>query len=519
MSSNDRRAAGRRRAWGRGPVILKFEPLERRELLSTAANMALPDLVTSSFVTSHNADWNEDITASGTITNKGRGAVTTSFNVGIYASHNGTVGPYSVLLGEVNIPAGLAPGQSVPFTTTVKLPTAPPPGVKTNGTVYIDAKVDPEKLVPESNRRNNAPHGRGPGSSIVQIAPAQPSQLVATAVGIYPASPEWGGTLSVTTQISNKSYGDAPATLAQVVLTPAGVVPGGVNDVTIGTISIPPIAAWSKVNVEGNIQLPAVVPTLLTGTTQYVLSVLPDASYATNPVYPHVPVGGIGVDQASVSITQPAGVTPPAMGPVSDLAAGTVKIAGSSLNWGQSFQAEATIQNLGQIDPGPFLVRFLLVGGNGDATHGLYLGDAVVKSLTPGNATVITQNLSLPSRLPAGVTLGSITVGRIAAVVDPQNLLNETFKNNNSTVSAPISLRVLGTDGSSTVPNLPAPGELLAVNASTVTSTSAANARTAVGRRSPQAKRPYRKPPPDDSLLHKLTVFPQQVNDLIKKYI
>ncbi len=34
MSSNDRRSAAHRRAWGRGPTILRFEPLEGRELLS-----------------------------------------------------------------------------------------------------------------------------------------------------------------------------------------------------------------------------------------------------------------------------------------------------------------------------------------------------------------------------------------------------------------------------------------------------------------------------------------------------
>ena len=28
MPSHDRRAAGRRRAWGRGPIILKLESLE-----------------------------------------------------------------------------------------------------------------------------------------------------------------------------------------------------------------------------------------------------------------------------------------------------------------------------------------------------------------------------------------------------------------------------------------------------------------------------------------------------------
>ena len=32
MSSHDRRSAGRRRAWGRGPIILRFEPLEKRTI-------------------------------------------------------------------------------------------------------------------------------------------------------------------------------------------------------------------------------------------------------------------------------------------------------------------------------------------------------------------------------------------------------------------------------------------------------------------------------------------------------
>jgi hypothetical protein len=35
MSPNDRRASARRKAWGRGPMILRFDPLEGRQLLST----------------------------------------------------------------------------------------------------------------------------------------------------------------------------------------------------------------------------------------------------------------------------------------------------------------------------------------------------------------------------------------------------------------------------------------------------------------------------------------------------
>ncbi len=41
------------------------------------------------------------------MTNQGTATVSTAFNVAIYASHGVTIGPYSILLGEVTIPAGL----------------------------------------------------------------------------------------------------------------------------------------------------------------------------------------------------------------------------------------------------------------------------------------------------------------------------------------------------------------------------------------------------------------------------
>ncbi len=313
MSSQDRRSAGRRRAWGRGPIILKFESLERRELLSSAGS-PLPDLVGSSFVTTPNADWNQSITASGTVTNQGVATVTTPFNVAIYASHSVTIGPHSILLGEVTIPAGLAPGQSAPFTTTVKLPSSPLPGMSPNGIVHINMKIDPQHVVAESNTRNQSGLGPGYDEAGVQITPPQPANLVNTALGIYPSAPEWGGSITVTAQVSNEAYGAAPATREAVVLTPSGIAPGGSSDVVIGNIAVPPIPAWSMVNVEQTINLPVTPPERLTNDSQFTLSVEPDAAYLTNPVYPHAPSGVQGVDVETVNITVPPGTTPPALG-------------------------------------------------------------------------------------------------------------------------------------------------------------------------------------------------------------
>ncbi len=516
MSSQDRRSAGRRRAWGRGPIILKFESLERRELLSNAGP-PLPDLVGSSFVTTPNADWNQSITATGTVTNQGTATVTTPFNVAIYASHAVTIGPYSALLGEVTIPAGLAPGQSAPFTTTVKLPSSPLPGMNPNGIVHINMEIDPQHVVRESNTRNQSGLGPGYDEAAVQITPPQPANLVNTSIHINPSAPEWGGSVTVTAQVSNEAYGTAPATREAVVLTPSGVAPGTGSDVVIGNISVPPIPAWSMVNVEQTINLPVTPPELLTNHSQFTLWVEPDADYITNPVYPHVPSGNQGVDEQTLTITVPPGTTPPALGPLSDLAAGAVTTSASALYWGRSFSTQAVVQNLGDANPGSFVVRFILVGGSGSTSTGIFLGDTTVAGLAPGATTVVNQTLTLPLRLPASVTLSSLGVGRIAEIVAPENVINEAFYNNNTAESGPVTLKLMGTDGSSYVPNLPYPAQLLSVKAPVVP----AKARKPIIVKEPLGgKRLFKRPPPkQSSLVHALTVFPTQVNNLIKKFV
>ena len=144
MQTLNRRAAGRRRAWGRGPIILKFDSLESRELLSE------PRDPRAGFFACHGACrrlGGDSVAVQGTIVNQGGTTVTVPFDVALYASPSIAIGRYAVEIGDVTIPAGIAklPGQSVPFSTTVKLPSTPLPGVSNfNGVVYIDEKVDPE---------------------------------------------------------------------------------------------------------------------------------------------------------------------------------------------------------------------------------------------------------------------------------------------------------------------------------------------------------------------------------------
>jgi hypothetical protein len=512
MSSHDRRSAGRRRAWGRGPIILKFDPLERREVLS-GVGQALPDLVSSSLVASSTADWSDPVTVTGQITNQGNAPVTQPFQVAVYASHNNKTGLYAVPLGQVTIPAGLSPGQTVPYTTTVRLPASPIPGVQTNGIVYIDTVVDPAKAIQEGNKRNNQGIGVGYDEAKVAIKVPQPANLINTAVGVYPSDAQWGGSLAITAQVKNNAQGDAPATRSQVMLTPLGDTPGGPSSVTLGSISVPAVVHGSTVNVEGNITLPATPPLALNGASQFILSILPDGDYLTSVTYPHGPISGLGIDQAAVNVTVPPGTTPPALGNLSDLAAGSVTTSSASLNWGQQFQAQALVENLGTADPGPFRVRFLLVGVSGDTSHGIFLGDTTLQGLAPGTSQQVSQNLTLPTRLPSSIVLSSVGYARVAVVLDPENTINETFKNNNISTSGTFTLRVLGTDGTSRVPSLPTPS-LAPVTATKAKSTTAAPKTNLAG-----TKLHRKAPPPNHSLIHTLTVFPKRFNDFLKKYI
>ncbi|WP_337176850.1 CARDB domain-containing protein [Paludisphaera sp.] len=513
--SDKRRAEGRRRAWGRGPIILRYDSLEKREVLS-AAGHALPDLVGSSLVTVQDADWGSTVTVTGQVTNQGDGPAAGPFNVAILAGSRAVLNRLSVSLGEVTIPDGLAAGQSIPFTATVRLPANPVPGMKSSGLLHLSLKVDPHNQVHEANERNNAGVGPGYDQTVVSIAPTQPAQLIATSLGIYPAAATWGKPFSVTTQITNRSYGAAPATRAQVVLTPAGIAQGVGADVTLGSITIPAIQPWQTVNAEKAFTLPAIPPVLLSGHTEFTLTILPDADFQTNPVGPHFAMGGTGIDQAAVSINLPAGTTAtPIHEILPDLALGTVTPSTLDLAWGGSFDVSTTVQNMGTVDPGPFRVRFLLAGPSGNVNRTIFLGDAIIPGLAPGYSLPLTQTVSLPSRLPSGILLDSVGSAKIVAIADPENGLNETFKNNNMASSAPVSLRLLGSDGSTFVPNTPDPELLLNVNRPSLAkfqkAAKLAQAATATqnGQATPH-KKLFRRPPPRVSNSG-LGVFPKSV--------
>jgi hypothetical protein len=125
--------------------------------------------------------------------------------------------------------------------------------------------------------------------------------------------------------------------------------------------------------------------------------------------------------------------------------------------------------------------------------------------------------LTLPVRVPSGLVLDALGVGRIAVVIDPENAIDEVTNNDNVAVSGPATLRLLGTDGSSTVPNAPAISLTQTLSQSPRPAKAPRAHHVAVPK--PGAKihrRPTKSPFSFWSIEHNLTVFPKRVGDLVK---
>ncbi len=393
MSSQDRRAAARRRAWGRGPMILRFESLEGRILQAVAK----PDIVLTGFSSETNSDWGQPIHVSGDVLNRGAGTATAPFKVGIYASAGKNIGAGSVYLGYINVPSGLGAGQAFHFDQTFNMSPSPVPGIGSTQTVYLGVRVDNDKQIVESNEANND-NGK---AAQLHINAAIPANLVATSFNVTPNAVNWGDTLNVTAQIKNQSQGDAPTTRARVVLTPAGATPGGTSDTTVASIAVPAITAYQAANISQSITLPAGPPGNVGQATQFTVSLIPDADYLTQPIGPRHADQGNGLDTVPITIS-PAVNAGLDSGPKPDLAAGGVQVPTSDLIWGTSFDVTATVQNIGQGEANDVKVHFFLTGITGATDRGLFLGDAIINNLAGGASQNVTKTLKLPSRVPPG---------------------------------------------------------------------------------------------------------------------
>jgi CARDB len=478
MSSHDRRAAGRRRAWGRGPIILKIESLERRALM---AGTPLPDLVNASFTTPNNvADWGDSVEVEGQVKNQGDATTTSSFEVAFYASPVRGIDKYSVPLGSVMIPAGLAAGTYVPYSTSVQIPTTPIPDVSsTGGYVYITAVVNATRTVTESNYRNDEDLGPPYDTTPVLIEAPKPADLQGTTLAVSPTTATWGSTISVTAQITNEGAGASPQTVALLSLTPQGLNYNGTTTVGIGTITVPPLQPYQTINLVQNITLPSLEPTQITNYSNFALSMVQDTTYVTDALFPHEPTQGVGLDQTAITIDYDSSSPIPTPGPLPDLAMSSVLVSKSTVNWGSSVQVSTDVQNVGAGAAGPFDVTFLLTGQAGNVNNSIYLGSMTVNGLASDASQELSDTLTLPNRLPSGVSLNSVGYGRILVIADPNNMINESLRSNGDALSGPFILRLPG--NATTVPTTQAAGAVPSVQ--TIAQQTQAAAKAAAGAR------------------------------------
>jgi hypothetical protein len=446
MSSDARRAAARRRAWGRGPYILRFEPLEGRLLLSTApaSSSGTPELVVTSFNTDHDLAWGDTFQASGVVENMGTAATTVPVNVAVYASTSTTPGTDAVYVGATTVPAGLAPGATAPFSQQMQAPPTPLSDIGNATSYNLDPVVDPTNAAGLANP--TLPPGQSTPYSVVTIVPHAASNLQGNSLTLNASMYSWGGQIALNAQVANNGQGSAPSTRARVVLTPFGQTPGGSSDFTIGSITVPALGAYQTTNVSGTVTLPSVPPTVLNSATAFTLSLIQDADYQTTSPLSQPALQGIGTDQAVLQIFPTGTTTATATRP--DLSVANLSTSTTSLTWGQPFQVTTTVQNAGQADAGAFVVRMLVVDANRPTATPLALVDVAVPSLKAGTSQQITQSLTVQGALPAGLAASDIA-GRVIVQIDPEHAVDRVADANDSATSGPLTVGLIQAPGSS----------------------------------------------------------------------
>ncbi len=222
--------------------------------------------------------------------------------------------------------------------------------------------------------------------------------------------------------------------------------------------------------------LPAVAPSTVAAYTNFGLTMTQDADYLTNSLYPHQPDQGIGLDQTALTITTSATstATTPAL---PDLAASSVVVSKSTVQWGSTFQASTEVQNLGAGSAPPSTVFFVLTGQGGSLTDAIFLGEATLPALASGASQQINQTLQLPIQLPAGVTLGSVGYARVEVLTNPENDFQESVYSNGGALSQPFIVRLPG--NATTVPNQQTAGALPSISQLAQKSDNAAKAAVA----------------------------------------
>ena len=204
----------------------------------------------------------------------------------------------------------------------------------------------------------------------------------------------------MTAQITNQSAGAVAPDSALLSLTPQGLNYGGSTTVGIGTITVPPLAAYQTINLVQNITLPAVEPVPITNYTNFGLTMTQDADYVTNDLIPTSPT------RESDSTRRRSRSPPARPRRPRSVRSRPGRLVGPGLEadveLGLRLPGHHRRPKPGTGAAGPFLVFFLLTGQSGSINDAIFLGETTIPGLAAGANQPLTQTLQSRPACPPG---------------------------------------------------------------------------------------------------------------------
>jgi subtilase family serine protease len=352
---------------------------------------AYSDLIVSALTVPARAAAGEAVVVTDTTKNQGAGPAPSSAT-NFYLSTNLSIDPADVLLGSRAVP-GLAPGGVSTASTSLTIP-----GGTSDGSYYVLARADGTLAITESVETNNVKF-----SSLLQIG-ADLTVSALTAPGTAGAATS----IVVTDSTSNQGTAPVPSTVTTFYLSANLSVDA--TDATLGSRTVPPLAAGATDTASTTLTLPSTLPT----GTYYILGqadasgLVPETSESNNVRY-SAPLK-IGPDLTISAFTVPSVAA----------AGGTLVVSDTTQNAG------------GGSAPGSNTVFYLSSNSGLDASD-VVLGSRDVSLLAPGAVQSGSTSLSIPQTTATGVYY-------LLAQADGTSSVPETTEWNNVRVGGPVQI-------------------------------------------------------------------------------
>jgi hypothetical protein len=351
MSPNDRRARARRKAWGRGPMILRFDPLEGRQLLSTLT----PEAPASGAVPGAA----EILAAPVLATDPAPGDLASTTVVNLSATATSNTDPVAIPFSAGEDPAASGPaaggGEATTTSVTPTTPTTTPP-----------------------------------------VAPADRPDLVPVAFGTK-SNLAWGERFTAQGAVRNEGNTATPAGVKVDVYasTSPQLAPGAVY---VGSATIDqPIAPGGTAEFTGSMIAP---PIAFTASPNYYFTLKVDGDGVVAETDEANNGGG------GVAPTAAVQVVPERTAELAATSFAAVPLLNGTLRWGRTLQVEATIANgASGVTAPPTRARIVAYakGGSPDGTGAVTVGELFAPALPGGATTTLRGTIYLPLQTPGAL--------------------------------------------------------------------------------------------------------------------